>query len=146
VRSGDAGVLLVDDEPRLRGQLGAVLSDYGIQVVGEAGTGREGVELAYRLRPDVVLMDLRMPELDGISATRLLSESLPSTAVIVLSAYDDPALMSEARQAGAYAYLVKGCRASLLVEVIENAAADQVGTPTSQSAPADRSGLDYPHA
>jgi DNA-binding NarL/FixJ family response regulator len=94
------GVLLVDDEPRLRGQLAAVLSDYGIAVVGEAGSGREGVELACQLRPDVVLMDLRMPELDGIEATRLLSELLPSTVVIILPSNDNPALMSEAHQAG----------------------------------------------
>jgi DNA-binding NarL/FixJ family response regulator len=118
------GVVLVDDEPRLRGQLGAVLGDYGIKVLGEAGNGREGVELAQQLRPDVVLIDLRMPELDGIAATRLLSQLLPSTAVVVLSAYDDPALMREAREAGACAYLVKGCRASELVEVIEKAVSD----------------------
>lgn len=118
------GVVLVDDEPRLRGQLGAVLGDYGIRVLGEAGNGREGVELAQQLRPDVVLIDLRMPELDGIAATRLLSQLLPSTAVVVLSAYDDPALMREAREAGACAYLVKGCRASELVEVIEKAVSD----------------------
>jgi DNA-binding NarL/FixJ family response regulator len=146
VRSGNPGVLLVDDEPRLRAQLGAVLTDYGVVIVGEAGTGREGVELACRLRPDVVLMVLRMPELDGIAATRLLSESLPSTAVIVLSAYDDPALMNEARQAGAYTYLVKGCRASLLVEAIEKAAADRVETPPSQAALADRLPAERPHA
>ena len=115
-------VLLVDDEPRLRAQLGAMLADYGVAVIGEAGTGREGVELACRLRPDVVLMDLRMPELDGIAATRELAAVLPSTPVIVLSAYEDPALMAEARQAGARAYLVKGCRASELVDEIVNAA------------------------
>jgi len=115
-------VLLVDDEPRLRAQLGAVLADYGVAVLGEAGTGQEGVELACRLVPDVVLMDLRMPELDGIAATRRLSEVLPSTAVIVLSAYEDPALLREARQAGAAAYLVKGCRTSDLVEEIAKAA------------------------
>ena len=68
-------------------------------------------------------MDLRMPELDGIAATRRLAEVLPSTAVIVLSAYDDPALRREARQAGAAAYLVKGCRAGDLVEEITKAAA-----------------------
>jgi DNA-binding NarL/FixJ family response regulator len=123
VRPGGPGVLLVDDEPRLRGQLGAVLGDYGITVLGEAGNGREGVELARRLRPDVVLMDLRMPELDGIAATRLLSELLPATAVVVLSAYDDPALVREAREAGASAYLVKGCRAGQLVEAVEQAVA-----------------------
>jgi DNA-binding NarL/FixJ family response regulator len=111
-------VVLVDDEPRLRAQLGAMLADYGVEVLGEAGTGREGVELACRLRPDVVLMDLRMPELDGIAATRELSAVLPSTPVVVLSAYEDPALLGEARQAGAAAYLVKGCRASALVDEI----------------------------
>jgi DNA-binding NarL/FixJ family response regulator len=115
-------VLLVDDEPRLRGQLGAVLADYGMVVVGEAGTGREGIELACRLRPDVILMDLRMPELDGIAATRELSALLPSTPVIVLSAYEDPVLMREARLAGAAAYLVKGCRASELVDEIARVA------------------------
>jgi DNA-binding NarL/FixJ family response regulator len=146
VSTGDRAVLLVDDEPRLRTQLRAVLADYGMVVVGEAGTGREGVELAQRLRPEVVLMDLRMPDLDGIAATRLLSESLPSTAVIVLSAYDDPALMSEARQAGACAYLVKGCRASLLVEAIEKAATDRGRPPASSAAPTDRMGADSFHA
>jgi DNA-binding NarL/FixJ family response regulator len=70
----------------------------------------------------VVLMDLRMPELDGIAATRRLAEVLPATAVIVLSAYEDPALRREALQAGAAAYLVKGCRTSVLVEEIAKAA------------------------
>lgn len=146
VSSVDPGVLLVDDEPRLRAQLRAMLDDYGVVIVGEAGTGREGVELAHRLRPAVVLMDLRMPDLDGIAATRLLSETLPSTAVIILSAYDDPALMSEARQAGACAYLVKGCRASLVVEAIEQAAAGHAGAPPSGAVPAARLGADSSHA
>jgi NarL family two-component system response regulator LiaR len=135
-------VLLVDDEPRLRAQLGAVLADYGVAVIGEAGTGREGVELACRLRPDVVLMDLRMPELDGITATRELAAVLPSTPVIVLSAYEDPALMAEARQAGARAYLVKGCRASELVDEIIRAAHDSA---RSLAAPANAVAADQRH-
>ena len=122
MRTGRPSVLLVDDEPRLRAQLRAVLDDYEIEVVGEAATGREAVELAGRLRPQVVLMDLRMPELDGIAATRLLLASQPSTAVIILSAYDDPALRNEARQAGAHGYLVKGCRVGELVEAVAGAA------------------------
>ena len=127
-------MLLVDDEPRLRAQLGEVLADYGVVVLGEAGTGREGVELACRLLPDVVLMDLRMPELDGIAATRELAAALPSTPVIILSAYEDPALMSEARQAGAFAYLVKGCRASDLVDEITRAAAHRATPPAPANA------------
>jgi DNA-binding NarL/FixJ family response regulator len=139
------GVLLVDDEPRLRAQLRAVLADYGMVVLGEAGTGREGVELACRLRPDVVLMDLRMPELDGIAATRELAAVLPATPVIVLSAYEDPALLSEARQAGARAYLVKGCRASELVDEITRAAAGHAARPPSAAALAQPAPGDRPH-
>jgi DNA-binding NarL/FixJ family response regulator len=118
-------VLLVDDALRSRAQLGEVLADYGLVVAGEADTGVDGVELACRLRPDVVLMDLRMPEMDGITATRVLAERLPSTPVIIVSAYDDPALTSEARRAGAYAYLVKGCPVREILAVIEQAAADR---------------------
>jgi DNA-binding NarL/FixJ family response regulator len=145
MRFGDPRVVLVDDEPRLRAQLGAVLADYGVVVLGEAGTGREGVELACRLQPDVVLMDLRMPELDGIAATQQLSELLPSTAVIMLSAYEDPALMSEAREAGAYAYLIKGCSVGQLVEVIGNAAADRAGPPPAGATPSGRLPGEHPH-
>jgi DNA-binding NarL/FixJ family response regulator len=145
MRLGDPRVLLVDDEPRLRAQLGAVLVDYGVVILGEAGTGREGVELACRLQPDVVLMDLRMPELDGIAATQQLSELLPSTAVVMLSAYEDPALMSEARDAGAYAYLIKGCSVSQLIEVIQNAAADRAGPPPTGATPAGRLPAEHPH-
>jgi DNA-binding NarL/FixJ family response regulator len=138
LESGRPSVLLVDDEPRLRAQLRAVLGDYDVVVVGEAGTGREGVELALRLRPQVVLMDLRMPELDGIAATRLLLASQPSAVVLILSAYDDPALMHEARQAGARGYLVKGCRAGELVEAITSAAAGQAGAAPAGPGPASR--------
>jgi DNA-binding NarL/FixJ family response regulator len=145
MRLGDPRVLLVDDEPRLRAQLGAVLADYGVVVLGEAGTGAEGVELACRLQPDAVLMDLRMPELDGIAATQQLSELLPSTAVIMLSAYEDPALMSEAREAGAYAYLIKGCSVGQLVEVIEQAAADRAGPPPAGATPSGRVPGEHPH-
>ena len=115
-------VLLVDDEPTFRGQLRQILADYGVVVAGEAGSAAEGVELASRLRPDVVLMDLRMREVDGITATRLLLERLPGTTVVILSAYDDQALRTEAARAGAAGYLVKGCPASEIVEVIAAAA------------------------
>lgn len=145
MRLGDPRVVLVDDEPRLRAQLAAVLADYGVVILGEAGTGREGVELACRLQPDVVLMDLRMPELDGIAATQRLSELLPSTQVIMLSAYEDPALMSEAREAGAYAYLIKGCSVGQLVEVIENAAGDRAGPPPAGTTPSGRLAGEHPH-
>jgi DNA-binding NarL/FixJ family response regulator len=118
-------VLLVDDALRFRAQLRAVLEDYGLVVVGEAGTGGEGVELACRLDPEVVMMDLRMPDMDGITATRRLRERLPSARVMVVSAYDDMALKTEAAQAGAFAYLVKGCPIGEVVDAITAAAADR---------------------
>jgi DNA-binding NarL/FixJ family response regulator len=122
-------VLLVDDGATFRVQLRRILTDYGVDVVGEAGSGHQAVELAKQLRPDVVLMDLRMPGMDGITATRLLLEALPSTRVIVVSAYDDATLRREADLAGAFAYLPKGCRASEIVEVIARPAPDRmVGT------------------
>jgi DNA-binding NarL/FixJ family response regulator len=124
-------VLLVDDEPRLRGQLRQLLTDYGVDVIAEAGSGREAVELAGRLRPDVVLMDLRMPDMDGITATRLLVAALPSARVIILSAYEDPALRGGADQAGAFAYLVKGCPASQIADAIAQAGADRVDQQAS---------------
>ena len=120
-------VLLVDDGPRFRRELREVLTDYGVAVVAEAASGHEAVELARRVLPEVVLMDLRMPGLDGITATRLLREALPAAQVILLSAYDDPALVTEARRAGAYTYLAKGCPVRHIVEVIGQAAAAPAG-------------------
>ncbi|HEX6678259.1 MAG TPA: response regulator transcription factor [Actinomycetes bacterium] len=140
-------VLLVDDEATFRAQLRQVITDYGVEVVGEAGSGHQAVELAHRLRPDVVLMDLRMPGMDGVMATRLLVQALPSTRVIVLSAYDVPALRNAAARAGAFAYLAKGCRASEIVEVITRAAANQVGQePASPAAPTMQPGPGMPDA
>jgi DNA-binding NarL/FixJ family response regulator len=117
VKSGEPGVLLVDDEPRLRGQLGALLGDYGIAVVGEAGNGREGVELACRLRPDVVLMDMRMPELDGIAATREIT-ARHSARVLVLTTYDLDEYVYDALQAGASGFLLKDTPPTQLVDGI----------------------------
>jgi DNA-binding NarL/FixJ family response regulator len=114
--------IIADDDPFARRTIKDALQRAGIVVIAEAHNGRQAVELCLHYRPHVVLMDVVMPELDGIAATRELSELLPSTPVIVLSAYEDPALLSEARQAGAAAYLVKGCQTSALVEEITKAA------------------------
>jgi DNA-binding NarL/FixJ family response regulator len=86
-------------------------------VVGEAGDGGEGVDLAIRLHRDVVLMDLRMPVMGGLEATKRIKESLPSTQVVILTAYEDPALKDGAREVDVCAYLVKGCPPSLVSDV-----------------------------
>jgi DNA-binding NarL/FixJ family response regulator len=114
-------VLLVEDDSKSRHILRTVLEAEGITVVGEAGGGRAGVELAGRHRPDVVLMDLRLPDMSGIEATRQIKELHPFTQVIMLTAYEGPLPERSAEQVGAYAYLVKGCSSELIRDVISGA-------------------------
>jgi len=111
-------VLVVDDDEGIREALRDLLREEGFEVAGEAGDGEEAVRAAKRLEPDVVLMDLRMPGLGGAEATAMIRKALPATQVVILSAYDDPALNRSADEAGAYAYLVKGCSASLVRDVL----------------------------
>jgi DNA-binding NarL/FixJ family response regulator len=101
-------VLVADDQSIVRDGLVTVLSLLDdVDVVGSAANGRQALELSRRLRPDVVLMDLRMPELDGADATAALLAELPSTAVLVLTTYADDASISRALRAGARGYLTK---------------------------------------
>jgi DNA-binding NarL/FixJ family response regulator len=120
-------VLLVDDNRGFRNELRLLLEDCGIEVVAEGENGQEAVELAARTDADVVLMDLKMPVMDGLQAARALRERVPALPVIILSAYDDPALKSEADAAKAYAYLVKGCSGGLVLDTIEQAWAQRTG-------------------
>jgi CheY-like chemotaxis protein len=113
--------LLVDDDEPGRRMMRELLEDEGVQVVGEAGDGVEGVALALELEPDVVLMDLRMPLMDGFEATRLIKESRPVTQVIILTAYQGSLPEKSAEDAGAYAYLVKGCSPKFVKTVLTQA-------------------------
>ena len=102
-------VLIADDHPALREGLRAILdTQEDIEVVGEAASGREAVDRAAVLRPDVVLMDLEMPELDGVEAIRRLRERLPDARVIVFTAFDTDDRIIGAVEAGAQGYLLKG--------------------------------------
>jgi DNA-binding NarL/FixJ family response regulator len=102
-------VLIVDDHPLVLSGLRALLETLdGIDVVGQAVDGREAVGVAMSLRPDVVVMDLQMPELDGVEATRQIAERLPGTAVLALTMHDDDASVFAAIRAGARGYLLKG--------------------------------------
>ncbi|TQS44501.1 response regulator [Cryptosporangium phraense] len=101
-------VVLADDQPLIRTGLRVLLSETpDLTLVGEAATGAEAVELAERLRPDVVVMDLRMPKLDGIEATRRITASVPDTRVLVLTTFDDDESVYGALRAGASGFLVK---------------------------------------
>lgn len=119
-------LLLVDDQALFREGLGLLLSAQpGLKVVGEAADGKEAVRRAVTLRPDVVLMDLRMPVLGGVEATRRLRAALPHVRVIVLTTFDDDADVFEALRAGALGYLLKDVSAERLVEAIRAAAVGQ---------------------
>ncbi len=125
-------ILVVDDDERERGLLAELLGGEGITVVGQAGDGLEGVELARELEPDIVLMDLRMPGVGGLEATRLIKEALPFTQVIVLTAYEGPLPERSAEDVGAYAYLVKGCSTAFILEVVLKAHLFKAGMERSE--------------
>ncbi|WP_433373141.1 response regulator [Streptosporangium sp. CA-115845] len=102
-------VLLADDHPVYRDGLAALLGSMsGIEVVGTAGTGLEAIELAADMQPDVVVMDVRMPGLDGIEATRRISGHSPHIGVVVLTMSEEDATLFAAMRAGARGYLLKG--------------------------------------
>lgn len=100
-------ILIADDHALFRESLSALLTARGFEVVGEAGDGSAAVELARRLLPDVILMDLDMPGTDGLTATRLISAGTPQIKVVVLTASDDDAKLFEAIKSGAQGYLLK---------------------------------------
>jgi len=117
-------VLLVDDHPVFRHGMRSLLEAVpDVEVVGEGRDGSEAVELAGRLRPDVVVMDLNMPGLDGVAATREICGALPDTGVLVLTMFEDDDSVFAAMRAGARGYLVKGADSPEVLRAIEGVAA-----------------------
>jgi DNA-binding NarL/FixJ family response regulator len=115
-------VLVVDDHDGFREALSVMLAECGFDVVGRAGDGSTALSLAEALTPDVVVMDVQMPQLDGIETTRQLVEAVPGTAVLVLTVSADETDIVDAMLAGACGYLVKGSPPEALCAGIEAAA------------------------
>jgi AmiR/NasT family two-component response regulator len=111
-------IIIADDEPIIRMDLKQMLESYGYVVIGEAGDGAQAIELARQLKPDLVILDVRMPELDGIEVARILGEEKIAPALI-LTAFSNSELINRAKQVGVYAYLVKPFKAADLAPAIE---------------------------
>ncbi|WP_432192341.1 response regulator [Streptomyces sp. bgisy027] len=115
-------VLVADDQALVRAGVTLLLRTAGEDVVAEAADGQEAVRLAERLRPDVILMDLRMPRLDGIEATRRILASVPGTHVLMLTTFDDDAEVYGALRAGAVGYLLKDGAPDAMIDAVRRAA------------------------
>jgi DNA-binding NarL/FixJ family response regulator len=118
-----ARVLVVDDDVMLGGALCDLLRQKGFDVVGQVSSGPEAIALSAVEEPDVVLMDFRMPMMDGLEAATLIQARSPLTQTVMFTAYDDETLNLEASETGVYCLLVKGCNPDLIVEVVKAAAA-----------------------
>jgi DNA-binding NarL/FixJ family response regulator len=115
-------LLIADDQPLIRRGLSLMLAaEPGIDVVGQAADGQEAIDRALQLQPDEVVMDLQMPRVSGVVATREITARLPGTRVVVLTTFDDDELVFEAIRAGAHAYLLKDATEDQVLDTIRAA-------------------------
>jgi DNA-binding NarL/FixJ family response regulator len=125
-------IVLADDHPVVREGIRGMLQGYDdIEVVGQAGSGPEAVDLVAALRPDLVLMDLRMPGGDGVEATRAIASRFPATRVVVLTTYETDQDILRAIEAGAGGYLLKDIAPADLARSVRSAAAGETVLATS---------------
>ena len=114
-------LMLADDHRMLREGLRRSMTEHGFDVVGEASDGAEAVDMAGELSPDVILMDVTMPELDGVEATRLVKAANPAIRVIMLTMHADQEVLAAAIRSGASGYLVKDCSTEEIADAIRSA-------------------------
>jgi two-component system, NarL family, response regulator LiaR len=120
-----ARVVVVDDDIELRGRLRAALQDAGLTVIAEADNGRDAIDLAAHFRPDVMIMDIVMANIDGLSATRAIAERAPTVRILLLTASDDVELGMVGLRAGAAGHQVKGGPARDIVAAVQRMAAGE---------------------
>ncbi len=119
-------LVMVDDHPVVRGGLKVLLeAEPDLRVVGEAGNGVDAIEMVLDLRPDLVLMDLQMPKMGGVEATRAILESWPAARILVLTTYDTDEAILTAVEAGAFGYLLKDADTDVLIDGVRRAAAGE---------------------
>lgn len=118
-RRGSARLLIVDDHDLVRDGFQRMLDrEEDLEVVGEAANGRQAVELCRRLKPDLVMMDVRMPEMDGLEATREIKANQPEVSVLVITTYENPDYLFEAMKAGAAGYVLKDAPKPQLINAV----------------------------
>lgn len=123
-------VLLADDQKILREGLRALLETQGeIKVVGEAGNGNEALEQARQTKPDVILMDIRMPQMDGVEAVKLIKSELAATAIIMLTTFDDDEYIIKAMTYGASGYLLKDIDSDKLIQAVRDGVSGSIILP-----------------
>ena len=122
-------VLLADDHPLFREGVAALLQSHGYEVAGMVGDGQAVIEQARLLKPDLILMDINMPHLDGLAATSVLSQELPSTPVIMLTVSDDDARVFDAVKSGAKGYLLKNTSSQTFFAMLDGIAAGDAPIP-----------------
>ena len=113
-------VLIADDHVLVRSGISSLLKANDIEVVGEASNGLEAIEMTRALKPDIVLMDIKMPRCDGIQATQLIKAELPETRIVIVTAFDDNDDLFQAMKAGAAGYVLKNMQAEEFVDLLNS--------------------------
>lgn len=134
-------LLLADDHRMLRETLKRSMLDEGFDVVGEASDGQEAVDLAEELHPDVILMDVTMPEIDGVEATRRIIEQRPEARIVMLTMHADQDVIAAAIRAGASGYLVKDCSFDEVATTVREAISGEVSQQVAASMLREARGL-----
>ncbi len=122
-------VLIVDDVPQVRRELRTLLPLLDdIEIVGEAGDGQSAIEAAAALQPDAILIDVEMPILDGLEATRRIKQASPATRIIILSIHNDATVRAQARSAGADDFVDKGASLNTLLQAIKTISSERTSS------------------
>ena len=124
-------VVVADDHEMIRRGLGALFADTNISIVGEAATGDEAIEQTRKLKPDVLMLDIRMPGMDGIDTLEKIKSEMPETRVVMMSTYDNPTYVARSSALGASDYVLKGASRAQLLEAVTRAAAGEPAAPES---------------
>ena len=128
--SSSARIIIADDHELVREAMRSLLdSEPDLRIIDEAKDGQESIELTRLQRPDLVIMDVRMPKVNGLEATQTIKEELPTTKVLLMSAYEDPVFVSDAIRAGADGYVLKLSPVQELVDAIRGVLRDESQCP-----------------